>query len=205
MIRRLQYQREKVRRYDDLFFHPLICHVCKRLNDGNTFLCGCGVISYCCEEHMTMDREQSDDNVGHGEICDVIKQLMDKKLMRGFSGGTIYEWDNCKNNYMRLIKNNLLRELTRHEKLMISYIRACLICYKETDLKPCKSCFCVDYCEAHCIKDDHPCDELKAWLYFEIQAISINSVPEWLTFHDFPDRGVVDDMQSFYKTGKEYG
>lgn len=149
---------------------------------------------------MTMDREESDSNAGHGEICDVVQRLTCEKLMRVFSGGTFFDWAKQKKYYVKLVMDNLSRELQPHEEQMIFYARSCFVCYKETDVKPCQTCFCVDFCEAHRTDNEgHPCEELKAWLYFEMQTIYINPVPDWLTFHDFPNKGDVNDMHSFYE------
>lgn len=166
-------------------------------------LCCCGMISYCCEQHRIMDQSEFEsDRDGHERICNVIRELTDQGLMRRFPGGTLSEWKSYTQHYVRYVEEKLSRELQPHEKQMIWYARSCDICHKETNLEICEECFSIDFCEDHVIeKAEHDeCTRLKKWLYFEMQAINVITIPEWQTFHDFPVRSNVEDMDSFCRT-----
>lgn len=159
------------------------------------------MISYCSQEHMAMDRERSDDNVGHGEICNAIKKLTREGCMRKFSGEKPGEWYIYHKKYVKIVKHELSRDLRPHEERILMCSRSCLVCHKETELRPCPQCLCVDYCEKHLDRqDEHKCKDQNKWLYTEMRIVKINPAPYGPIFHDFPDRGNVADMESFYET-----
>lgn len=203
------------RRYENLFFHPIVCHVCKWLNNGNTIPCDCGMISYCSPEHEKMDRDRIGQSYGHGEICEVIKRQIRKRKIRNYSRKNRkmlwklkkegkpkkrLEWHLHYMNYAKVVKKKLSRDLQPHEKLMLLFARSCCICHEETDLSPCTVCFCVDYCAAHRYSEfPHDCEKLQEWLYTEMRTINVNPVPMYRPLHHFP-RNQVDDIESFYET-----
>lgn len=184
--------------YKDLFFHPIVCHTCKRLNNGKTTLCDCGMVSYCCRQHLKMDLD-------HITICDVIKRykkLVKDKRLHNYRDSPMTNWRDYQLQRLSIIQKRLSRKMYRYEKEMVLFSRWCCVCYEEKNLKSCPNCFTVDYCKAHRKKIElHECDKLKEWLHFEIQAIDVHPVPQYCRgFHDFPDRDDVNDMLSFYQT-----
>ncbi|EFN82058.1 hypothetical protein EAI_09417 [Harpegnathos saltator] len=200
MATRSEYQKRQVCHYDRMFFHPMVCHVCKWLKSETMISCDCNMISYCCRQHMAMNQEESNGNLGHRQICRVIQELVHERRMRTFYGKTLIEWTRHKRHYVNAVEKKLARELQPHEKQMLLFARACHICYIETDLTACPGCFSVDYCPAHRnFTEPHECAKLREWLHFEMQALNVNPVPIWRTFHDFPERINVYDMDSFYE------
>ncbi|XP_014476322.1 PREDICTED: uncharacterized protein LOC106745325 [Dinoponera quadriceps] len=191
--------------YNDLFFHPIVCNVCKWLNDGNTFFCKCGLVSYCSPEHMEEDREGSDGRVGHSGFCDAILELIAERKLRNFDGRVLLNvWTSYRYAKMGQVLRKLARNLLPHEIRIMMSMRHCNVCYKEIDLMPCPECFCVDYCMEHFDRPirPHNCAEFKKWLFTETEIIyTKDCVLEWRSLHTFPDsRWDVKDMYSFFKT-----
>lgn len=185
--------------YKEPFYHPIACHICKRLNDGNTILCSCGMVSFC-KQHLKEDG-------GHRIICDVIKKykkLVQKKRIWGFQDTTFDKWHDYKIKRLYIIQQRMAAadmKMGQYEEEMIIFSRACYVCYKETDLQPCPKCFSVDYCKTHRESNvPHKCEQLRKWLHIEIQARDLHPVPQYRrAFYDFPNNPVVHDMRSFYE------
>ncbi|XP_032668288.1 uncharacterized protein LOC116842746 [Odontomachus brunneus] len=202
------------RSYEKRFFHPIVCHVCKWLNNGNTIPCECGMLSYCSGEHLEIDRGRVLGSFGHGEICVVITSLIAMKEIRNYSlennrwrqelrregrPRRNKPWYKHHMTYLKVVQKNLSRNLEWHEKQMLLFARSCCICHEETDLSPCTTCFCVDFCAAHRnSKFPHDCEKQQEWLYTEMRSINVNPIPIYRPLHHFPDKQV-DDIESFYE------
>lgn len=200
-------------RLNNSFFHPYVCQVCKWLSSGYTHLCDCDMVSYCSERHKEMDQAGIDGSSGHQEICKAMKELIDEKKMRRFVKRELKslkypdkyrtlkdQWCEHRLRYLKITREKLSRALQPLERQILMFTRSCVICRVETKtLVPCRNCYCAYYCKKDKGKIySHKCQKLKEWLYTEIQTIDVNPIPKWRTFHDFPDKGDVDDMELFY-------
>ncbi|XP_014476337.1 PREDICTED: uncharacterized protein LOC106745338 [Dinoponera quadriceps] len=190
-------------RYNTTFFQPVICHVCKWLYNGNTEPCSCGMISYCDRVHSALDRDRTARIVGHNEICQVVQKLIREGKMRNYSPLLHGEWYYRPFNYVKIVKEELQRDLHPHERSMLLSARSCLFCHHETGLRSCTSCYCVDFCEIHHRKKKnhkyHKCEDRWNWLYLSMQTVNLG-VPWTRTFHNFPDKCHVEDMVEFYES-----
>ncbi|XP_011138006.2 uncharacterized protein LOC105182345 [Harpegnathos saltator] len=185
--------------YYNKFFHPNLCHVCKKTTEMiNLTTCDrCFFISYCSEDHKNLHLPQ------HREICIVIEKYLRNNpqfLTRRFN---LKEWWIAQDDFHTSVKLNLKRILESYEEQMITCSRFCFICHQQTGLYPCKKCFSADYCLEHKeeFEEQHEesfCDLYTMWLNIEFLNVQYESKASLsLKFMKFPDNGSFNDMITF--------
>ncbi|EFN81815.1 hypothetical protein EAI_15210, partial [Harpegnathos saltator] len=155
------------------FFNPNICHVCKKVDEGNFVSCdSCGLISYCSEEHKTHHRTE------HVKICTVIPQLLQEKLQRYTCRFSDWQqWIQSRTELLESVEKNIGHVLEPYEKQTILWSKSCDVCHKQVQLKTCQRCFSINYCNEHeeVFRTKHRgsnCDDLVLLLNIDIKTIS---------------------------------
>ncbi|XP_014471386.1 PREDICTED: uncharacterized protein LOC106742704 [Dinoponera quadriceps] len=181
------------------FFHPNLCHVCKRRRLGAKLIkCDrCFLISYCSEEHRNLHLSQ------HHELCVAAEKFL--KMNSGWFNRrlTMNEWLAAQNAFLLSVQQTIHRKCELYEEEMFLFARSCLICHKQTELYTCDSCFSADYCLDHLEEfiqhHKQVCDNLILWLNLEFTDKEIKSVmPLPWKFIRFPDKDKpFNDMVTF--------
>lgn len=126
------------------FFHPNICHICKRFSDS-LILCDCYMISYCSTEHKLAHKEE------HQWFCRYLTEYLIRE--KGAEWRTIRlstpEWVQCRLDIMNDIHHCLPRELVFYEKQMILLAKSCRLCHQQHELHTCQWCYFDNYCSEH--------------------------------------------------------
>ncbi|XP_025153400.1 uncharacterized protein LOC112588276 [Harpegnathos saltator] len=185
--------------YYNKFFHPNLCHVCKKTTEMiNLTTCDrCFSISYCSKDHKNLHLPQ------HHEICIAIEKSLKNNPQYLTHRFSLEEWLEAQDEFYCSIRQNLGRLFKKYEKQMLTYARICFICHQQTGLYSCKKCLSVDYCLEHkeeCEQQhEQICDHLTMWLNSELLNIQYESkVSLSLKFIMFPDNnGSFNNMTEF--------
>lgn len=209
----MKYIGPYISKYYNQFFNPNICHVCKSEDINNLTLCDrCYMISYCSERHKTIHQTQ------HKEICELIVRFATEKpwIVNTYGPVNLYRWGKAKKKFMKLIGQNLFRQLEPYEEQMFMSIKCCFTCYKLYGISVCKKCYSVNYCNEHAqnFRKNHgqfTCTQLT--LSLNISIATMTDLPARLThnFFKFVDNEVSnlypDDtlllIMNFLRTKKE--
>lgn len=179
------------------FFHPNICHVCKRTNDGNLISCDqCFMISYCCETHKRTH------HLEHQELCKCITQYLREKSgaeWRSLRSSTP-EWIQSRYKFLYDIMQKFQCTLKLYETQMIILPKSCHICHQQINLHTCRTCYSDNYCVDHAqeFQNYHAskCRDLMLCLNLNIIKLSFKKFPR--VFIVFPEsQKRIDDMDSF--------
>ncbi|XP_014477534.1 PREDICTED: uncharacterized protein LOC106745970 [Dinoponera quadriceps] len=181
------------RDYNNNFFNPNICHVCKR-KDSSIRCNRCHMIYYCNEGHKFIHMNQ------HEQFCKAIRNYLQVDERWNIRCLSREGWNQSRKDMLRLIQSNLKRDLASYEVQMITFAKSCFICHRQENLHKCVICYSCNYCDEHreiFIKyhTKSICMDMQLCLRSDI---SIFNFQFSLKFMQFPkcDRPVVD-MKSF--------
>lgn len=181
------------------FFHPYLCHVCKKVYQTDFIRCDqCKMIVYCNESHKSRHRAE------HQELCDFLLQYL-VSMNSGWRemNVSMSKWLRFRLQILNDIETKY-RSLLLYETQMIIFAPSCLSCHKQEDLKVCNACFSVSYCSAHKlqVKYEHPCKLLRTSLNLEI--INLHFI-NFRLLTNFPRRDrPFDDTISYIKQHTSY-
>lgn len=129
------------------FFHPNICHVCKKINDDNLISCNdCYMIFYCNAQHREEHFKK------HQMFCIYITQYLNQNVganWRFLISHTESKWFQSRNKFLLKITQQYPRILQPYEKQMIIYAKSCYICHQQINLESCKRCYSTYLCATH--------------------------------------------------------
>ncbi|XP_032678665.1 uncharacterized protein LOC116847620 [Odontomachus brunneus] len=176
------------------FFHPNICHVCKRSNNGNLISCNmCCMVYYCNDKHRRAHYIQ------HKELCEHLTQFLREKREWGNIRYSHSEWVQDRKEFLDTIETYLLRKLKPYEKQIIIFAKSCIHCHQQNNLNYCLECYSENYCIEHLqeFKDQHTskCEVLKSCINLDIRYLSFGSFT-----NNFPSVNVTllsNDMKEF--------
>lgn len=190
----IEYHEEcKPKNYNN-FFHPNVCHVCKKTNEGNLISCNaCRMIFYCNNEHRQEHKLQ------HQEICRFLAQYLEEKGEWDTHRFLISEWAQSRQEFLHIIKSSVPRKLEPYEEQMIIFAKSCVHCHQQIDLITCRICYsdnyCVDHMEEFRSQHQSKCKTL---------MLCLNQDIRYLNFHPFIEKFItfswtspVVDMKSF--------
>lgn len=182
--------------YND-FFHPNICHICKRTNNGNLISCNkCHMISYCSDEHKQKHYPE------HMRLCKCISEYIRKEKGEEWLSlsTTTNLWLESRYKFLIRITVLLGRDLTLYEKQMFFFAKTCFICHKQINLRPCQICYSANFCNDHTIEfqNRHALKCQKLVLYINLNIIQL-SVKKFSLTHFSSSESVefIDNMNSF--------
>lgn len=181
------------------FFHPNLCHVCKKRKLGDILItCNrCFLISYCNEEHRNLHLPQ------HRDICLAAETFLARDPTRFTRRFTLSEWFKAQNEFLLSVRRNIGRSLQKYEIDMFMLANSCLICYQQSGLYTCDTCYTANYCGEHTeqFKKEHDkvCDSLTLWLNLELPDNNVDSINALqLKFMRFPEHDKsFHDMNTF--------
>ncbi|XP_032681660.1 uncharacterized protein LOC116849042 [Odontomachus brunneus] len=189
--------------HDD-FFHPNICHVCKKTNDDDLIICDqCYMVSYCSNLHLSVDRSR------HEEFCSSIKKYVLDKYKGNWRSRIfcIYKWRHSRYEFLYEISMQFSHNLALYQIQMIVFPKACYECYRQDDLHSCQTCYSEYYCVKHAelfpAAHSSKCQSLKLYLNsniinrnFRILGYTMDSYRE--QYIEFPDdKRPVENMEDF--------
>lgn len=176
------------------FFHPNICHVCKK-DWGYQECPACRKIYYCSEEHMMLHLQE------HQEICEAIVKVSKHRDMLDSRGKTRKEWNDFKKENMEAVKQELRRDLAPYEQQMFLFAKSCSTCHLQNNLQViCRRCLFGNMCSDHSLssENEHNCDEIRTTLDLDIIQAIKESNEKVLGETDMNiDTSAVCDMESF--------
>ncbi|XP_032677127.1 uncharacterized protein LOC116846863 isoform X3 [Odontomachus brunneus] len=185
------------------FFHPNLCHVCKKASDNLIECLSCYMISYCSVQHLTLHETQ------HAQICNAIVTLRLFRDIRNFCGKTRIEWANFKNKNIENIRLLLKRDLQPYEKQMFLFPKSCFICYKQKNLPPpCQECSSINICREHDSRSIyHECTLLKQTCELDLDEICSGENRENRIFENCVKYNMIDypDIKTFIRNNIEVG
>ncbi|XP_032681656.1 uncharacterized protein LOC116849039 [Odontomachus brunneus] len=189
--------------YDD-FFHPNVCHVCKKTNDGDLIICDrCYMVSYCSNLHLLVDRSH------HQKFCSSIKKYVIDKNGRNWRSIRFctFRWIQSRYEFLHEISMQFSYNLALYQIQMIIFAKSCYMCHQQNYLHPCQTCYSEHYCVEHAkhFSDFHSprCQALKLYfnsyiLYrnFRILGYTMDTYRE--QYIEFPDdKRSVENMENF--------
>lgn len=201
-----------LKKYDDFiesenynnFFHPNICHVCKKADSNLLISCSeCYMISYCSDVHKMMHYKQ------HRRFCEYIREYLREKKGKKWRSLCLLtpKWIQSRYELLREIKEQFLHDfsskLQMYEEEMIMFPKSCYLCHRQDDVLTCSTCYSANYCLEHeqDFQEHHAsrCQNLLLCLNLNIKDLYCIKLER--KFHHFPnDEGrPADDMHSFLK------
>ncbi|EFN86875.1 hypothetical protein EAI_01803, partial [Harpegnathos saltator] len=126
-------------------FHPNVCHICKKTDNGTFVTCSmCHMIYYCNKIHKNVHKGE------HIQICTYIVYLLAKykKLLHSSPLNT-NEWLQSRINILKKLRRLLPRELQPYEEQMILFVKSCRTCHQQVQLRSCEICQSDYYCNEH--------------------------------------------------------
>lgn len=174
--------------YYNKFFHPNLCHVCKKARIEDEFITchRCFLISYCSEDHRKLHLPQ------HRDFCAAAEKYLQRNPKRFTDCLTHLEWSYRQTVFLLSVQMTLLRKLEMYEADMFVLARSCLVCHQQTELYTCELCYSADYCADHReeLENEHNslCDKLILWLNLELSNLQYGStIPFSMEFVQLSD------------------
>ncbi|XP_032681731.1 uncharacterized protein LOC116849062 isoform X1 [Odontomachus brunneus] len=183
--------------YND-FFHPNICHFCKKTNNDDLILCNnCYMISYCSDEHLLTDQPL------HEVFCSYLKTYTLIKYGHKWRSFRFSEpqWIQSRYEFLCEITKQFI-DLTLHEINIIIFAKSCYLCHQQEFLYYCHTCYSENYCAEHVhnFSNHHSskCEALKLYLNLNIKNIYFNMYQFIRICTEFPDdEKRVENMENF--------
>lgn len=177
-------------------FNPNICHVCKQ-PDKNLTMCNiCCMISYCSEEHKALHHNS------HHSICQAIAKVIREDSGWDTISRNVNDWMESQEEFVRIVRCIILRDLEPYEKEMFIWAKTCHICHRQNNLSTCQNCYSANFCDIHenqFTKQHNPhCKDLLLLLNIDITSIEDDNIYlDLLKFVEFPDNFPYHDMMAF--------
>ncbi|XP_025153441.1 uncharacterized protein LOC112588278 [Harpegnathos saltator] len=134
------------------------------------------------------------------QICMMVKKILN--MDEGWDTRRLSkeEWIQSREDLMRLIKEELSRNLEFHEVAIIMFAKSCHICHQQANLQMCMSCYSINYCNDHAeeFQSVHSSNCHNQRLSFSLDITSINNFSRLLKFNLlFDTYESLIDMHSF--------
>lgn len=190
--------------YYNKFYHPVLCHICKRWEKESLPCELCNNIVYCCQLHRSLYETE------HLKLCKSSLKCLWLLLIcrqRGpliLSDNLVLSRRTIGKLLMEFVEEDLGRKLQLFEKQMLIFSKVCLICHKARGVSYCEGCYSVFYCEDHVVQfhDEHEqthCNNIMLSLNLDIASIDRSIFTLNIDLSNFPKTETpFNDMDSFF-------
>lgn len=124
------------------FFNLNFRHVCKLPNNGKLMPRDMrGLISYCCDEHRTLDGKS------YNEVCTAMITAM--KSIDSDTRCNLKEWIKSRKQLVSFTQECVTRNLRPYESETIMCAKSCSHCHQRIGLRTRAICYTTNYCPDH--------------------------------------------------------